>query len=155
VFPGFLKELPPTDTLQPRHGLREMVAARQKLLAFLGKSVTNKKLDCYGPAFEKQEPVCSHEVLLTILTERGTLFGVSKFICKSYEVWLGPAASLLKPYHRLSTSTTQHLLLYMSAHFLKCYVIYFYTTQFFADLFLYMPVHKLYFINYNYLSVVG
>jgi len=51
-----------------------MVVAREELLAFLGKSVTNKKLDCYGPAFERQEPVCSHEVLITILTESGTLF---------------------------------------------------------------------------------
>jgi hypothetical protein len=60
-----------TATFQARHGLREMVVPREE---FLGKSVTNKKLDCYGPIFEKQEPVCSHEVLITILTERGTLF---------------------------------------------------------------------------------
>jgi hypothetical protein len=51
-----------------------MVVARDELLAFLGKSVTNKKLDCYGHVFEKQESVCSREVLITILTERGTLF---------------------------------------------------------------------------------
>jgi hypothetical protein len=51
-----------------------MVVAREELLAFLGKSVTNKKLDYYGPVFEKQEPVCSHEVLITILAEKGTLF---------------------------------------------------------------------------------
>jgi len=51
-----------------------MVVAREELLAFLGKSVTNKKLDCYGPVFEKQEPVCSREVLITILTERGTMY---------------------------------------------------------------------------------
>lgn len=118
------------------------------------QSVTNKKLDCHRPVFEKQEPVCSHEVLITIVTESGTLFWISKFICKSYEVWLWAAASLLKPYHRLSTSTTWDLLLYMSA-LLKCYVIYFCATQLFADLFLYVPVHKLYFINYNYLSVFG
>jgi hypothetical protein len=51
-----------------------MVVAREKLLAFLGEPVTNKKLDCHRPVFEKQEPVCSHEVLITIVTERGTLF---------------------------------------------------------------------------------
>jgi len=60
--------------MQAKHGLREMVVAREELLAFLGKSVTNEKLDYYEPVFEKQEPVCSHEVLITILTERGTLF---------------------------------------------------------------------------------
>jgi len=51
-----------------------MVVAIEELLAILGKSVTNKKLDCYGRVFEKQEPVCSHEVSITIFTERGTLF---------------------------------------------------------------------------------
>jgi hypothetical protein len=51
-----------------------MAVAREELLAFLGKSVTNKKLDCHGPVFDKQEPVCSTEVLITILTERSTLF---------------------------------------------------------------------------------
>lgn len=38
-------------------------------MAFLSKSVTNKKLDCHGPVFEKQEPACSHEVLINIPTE--------------------------------------------------------------------------------------
>jgi hypothetical protein len=41
-----------------------------------------------------------------------------------------------------------------AAHFLKCYIINFYAKQFFADLLLRVPVRTLYFINYNYLSVL-